>query len=268
VAVTPDEPRQGPPELVKPPSGGPPATAETQPSGQPPDAPSVPDAPTLEERLSLARQARDEGHFDEAEAYLSSAKDAQGRRPADVTVLLEEVKSERKAGKLLDTARAALDSGKLDEAATALEESKGTRAFLARYTELKAQLDDAQKKAAAAATPPQNTGGNPNAAQNTVQTSATEPAEDPRVEEALVDGKQFIREKKYELAIRKLKECIRIAPTHVECHMYLGGAYAAGGKLEEGAKHYRRFLELAPPDHPRFQYVKSTVENYEATKQK
>jgi tetratricopeptide (TPR) repeat protein len=249
-----------------------PDTAVAQPAPEaPPAAPPAPTGPSLPERLALAQKAITAHEFDKAEDYLSSVKDAQGRQPKEVVELLDQARAERMVKQRLDRASTALAAGKLADAEKALSETSGTKVFASEASTLAAQLADAQladaqKKAAAAAaaaTPPPAVNTNTVPPPGTARPPAGElsPAE-----QALVEGKKYIQTKNYPLAIENLRRCIELDANTVDCYAFLGSALARNEQSAEGAEYYRRFLKLAPPDHPRFKAVKDIVESYEKKK--
>ncbi|AKQ64419.1 Adenylate cyclase [Myxococcus hansupus] len=150
--------------------------------------------------------------------------------------------------KRLDEARVALTAGKLPEADEALRESAATKAFAKEYAALKAQVTEAQKKAAAAAVP----------------TSGVEkpPAPVSEAAKAEKEGLDHLTNKRYGQAIERLEHCLGLDAKRAECHLYLGVAFARNQQTEQGLKHYRRFMELAP-NHPRYAGVKKLVDDYE-----
>nr|WP_211194454.1 FHA domain-containing protein [Pyxidicoccus fallax] len=250
----PEEPTAEP---AKPSSGG---EAVVRGSGaldvpKPPEVAAPPAVtPPNPELVKLGQQAIAARKFAEAEKHLTQATDSEGKYPAEVERLLTQAQAERLMEQKLADARAALGANKLDEAETLLRESDGTNAFGKERSELLAQLTEARKKAeAAAAAPP--------AAQNTVPANAAAPAEDPRVAEALAKGKAM-RTTQPTQAIRHLNECIKLAPTNIECRLYLGSAYAFAEDWDKALPHFERFLELAPADHPRRESVIKLIKEY------
>ncbi|MFP2909307.1 tetratricopeptide repeat protein [Pyxidicoccus sp. 3LFB2] len=81
---------------------------------------------------------------------------------------------------------------------------------------------------------------------------------------ALDVARDLFKAGKLEAARTKARQCVAQAPDHVECHLLLGSVAARLGRREEGAKHYRRFLELAPGNHPQASQVIRTLQEYEA----
>jgi pSer/pThr/pTyr-binding forkhead associated (FHA) protein len=249
------------PEVVNVPSGNTPP--EAPPPGNTPQAPAQ---ASPEQRLAEAEKAIASGDLATARTVLTNALDANGRRPANIEKRLGEVEAELSAKQQLDAARAALRDGRLEDAAAALDASKSTQTLKADHDALTAQLAAALKQQAAATAPTENPdNGNPAPGQNTVPAAVQAPPdEDPRVLEALRAGRKFLKEKRAQQAIRQLRNCIQLAPDYADCHLVLGIALAAVEKPDEAADAYRRFLELAPADHPKFEQVKGIVTAYEA----
>nr|WP_225937537.1 FHA domain-containing protein [Myxococcus sp. RHSTA-1-4] len=259
----PTEPTPEPtPEPVRPPSNGEPTQAANPPEGQTPETPPTPAGPSLQERMTLAQEAIEARDFDKAEDYLSNAKDAQGKRPKAAEDLLDRARAERMVEKQLAAARTALSEGKLDDADEALRDSAGTQAFATERADLLARLAEARKKTAAVTPPPPT---NP-----TIPAGATEPAAVPTVDKLLVDIRELLKAKqsaKYREALKLAKECARVAPSNPDCHLMLGTVEARLGNIDTGADHYRRYIELAPQDHPYRAGVLERLRMYDTGKQ-
>jgi hypothetical protein len=82
--------------------------------------------------------------------------------------------------------------------------------------------------------------------------------------EALESARSLFKAKKYEAARTRARQCVAQAPKDAECHLLLGSVEARLGNQAEGAKHYQRFLELAPGDHPQASKVLRILQEYEA----
>ena len=263
IPVTQLGPDTEPPSVVPPPAHGPPPAhaAAPQPGTEPLPAPTD---LSLAERLSLARQAIDAREFDKAGDYLSSVKDAQGRQPREVETLLGQIDAEQRVQQQLVTAEAALTAGKLTEAETVLTGISGTRIFAPEHSKLMTRLADAKQKAAAApAKPPPTT--------NTVAAAgATEPATPPTVEKLLSGIRDLLKQKqdaKYREALRLAKECTQLAPSNADCYLMLGTVEARLGNIDKGADHYRRYIELAPQNHPLRAGVLERLRTYDTGQQ-
>lgn len=260
---------ESPVEDPRPATNTPPDTATKPPSEEPPDALPEPTGPTLAQRLALAQQAIDAHDFDKAQDYLSNAKDAQGRRSADAEKLLDLARAEQMVEQRLATARTALAGGKLAEAETALRESSGTKLFAAEHAKLQAQVADARKReaAAAAAPPPTVT---PTATNTAPTPEVAEPPSGPSVDKLLADIRELLKAKqdaKYREALRLAKECTQVAPSNADCHLMLGTVEARLGNIDKGADHYRRYIELAPENHPLRAGVLERLKTYDTGKQ-
>ncbi len=237
-----------------PPDDAPPANTVDAVATPPktPEPPPPPRGPSIEEQRAVADKAIAARDFDAAVTALEGIKDANGQRPRDIETRLDAARAEQLMKKRLDEARQALTAGKLTEADDALRESAATKAFAKEYAALKAQVTEAQKKAAAAAAVP---------------TSGVEkpPAPVSEAAKAEKEGLEHINNRRYAQAIERLEQCLGMDPNRAECHLYLGVAFARNQQVEEGSKHYRRFMELAP-NHPRYAAVKQLVDDYEQKK--
>jgi serine/threonine-protein kinase len=102
----------------------------------------------------------------------------------------------------------------------------------------------------------------------------TEPSDDASASEApeeaspaaalLAEGRELSKAGRHAPARSKARECIRLEPGNAECHLLLGSAAVRLGDQEEGARHYRQFLELASSDHPMASRVLRILQEYEA----
>lgn len=80
----------------------------------------------------------------------------------------------------------------------------------------------------------------------------------------LTAGRALQREGKYTDARNSARECARLEPGNAECYLLLGAVEVKLGRIEEGARNYHRFLELAPSDHPLASTVLRILQEYEA----
>ncbi|QDE90572.1 serine/threonine protein kinase [Myxococcus xanthus] len=80
----------------------------------------------------------------------------------------------------------------------------------------------------------------------------------------LTYGRALQREGKYTDARNSARECARLEPGNAECYLLLGAVEVKLGRIEEGARNYHRFLELAPSDHPLASTVLRILQEYEA----
>ncbi|MFY2562737.1 protein kinase domain-containing protein, partial [Corallococcus terminator] len=91
-----------------------------------------------------------------------------------------------------------------------------------------------------------------------------EPPEASRGELALLQARALYKAKQYDAARTRARECVAMEPENFECHLFLGSVAAKLERKEEGAKHYRLFLELAPSNHPHASAVIKALEEYES----
>ncbi|NTX13919.1 protein kinase [Myxococcus sp. CA056] len=99
------------------------------------------------------------------------------------------------------------------------------------------------------------------------QEIVVEPEESPeasRGELALEQAKALFKSKQFESARTRARECVAMEPENFECHLFLGSVAARLGRKEEGAKHYRLFLDLAPSSHAQASKVLRVLEEYES----
>ncbi len=84
-------------------------------------------------------------------------------------------------------------------------------------------------------------------------------------------GDEARRGKSLERAILHYERCLKLAPDHLDCTLGLAATAASlaarDGRVEANDKarrHYRRFLELAPADHPHVAKVRAILEQDES----
>ncbi|QSQ18147.1 tetratricopeptide repeat protein [Myxococcus landrumensis] len=90
------------------------------------------------------------------------------------------------------------------------------------------------------------------------------PQETTRGGRALAQARELYKAKRFDAARTRARECVAMEPDNFECHLLLGSVAAQLNRLEEGAKHYRRFLDLAPSDHPQASKVLRVLQEYES----
>lgn len=61
-------------------------------------------------------------------------------------------------------------------------------------------------------------------------------------------AQRYIQKNETARAVAKLEEAVRIDPEYRDAHTNLGAEYARAGRLEEAMQHFRRALEIGPPD--------------------
>ncbi|AKF81757.1 serine/threonine protein kinase [Myxococcus fulvus 124B02] len=90
-------------------------------------------------------------------------------------------------------------------------------------------------------------------------TSSSETA----LNELILKTRDLIKQQKYWDALTLSQECAALFSESPDCYLLLGITYARLNKAAEGAKNYRRFLELAPSSHPSRNGVKDLLRNYD-----
>ncbi|RJS17669.1 serine/threonine protein kinase [Corallococcus sp. H22C18031201] len=79
------------------------------------------------------------------------------------------------------------------------------------------------------------------------------------IQQLINEGRDLVRAKEYSLANSVAKDCAQKAPDNAECQLLLGLTHCQLKNLEEGTRHYRRFLNLAPANHPKRGWVKAQL---------
>ncbi|MBJ6765608.1 protein kinase [Myxococcaceae bacterium JPH2] len=92
----------------------------------------------------------------------------------------------------------------------------------------------------------------------TVRTASFGPAP-TEIQELLEEGHDLVRAKEYSLANSVAKDCAQKAPNNADCQLLLGLSYCQLKNLDEGIRHYQRFLDLAPANHPKRGWVKAQL---------
>ncbi|MBN1207567.1 MAG: FHA domain-containing protein [Myxococcaceae bacterium] len=256
-----------PPEVTQNDPSTPPQPTEPEPQEvQPPEQQTPPEEPNpaaaaekarkeLEERLHSVQQSLEDGELDKAENDLGPARKPDGTWPPEAKPLADRIAAERKARQALDDARAALTAQKYDDALKQLALADGSKIFAAEREALRAEIEEARKTRPETARPQTPPTKPPPLAANMEQEASS----------AYEAAATLLRQKQYNQALTMGLKCEEYAPNKAECHMVLGAAFAGMAKWDEAAKHYRKFLDLAP-DHKMAHRVRQTLENYESSK--
>jgi tetratricopeptide (TPR) repeat protein len=64
----------------------------------------------------------------------------------------------------------------------------------------------------------------------------------------IADAQRYTQKNEPLKALAKLEDAVQIDPEFRDAHTNLGAAYARAGRLEEAMQHFRRALEIGPPD--------------------
>lgn len=275
--ANPQQPVQDPPVVAqntntppKPPPEVEPAPPTEQANTKPPETPPTPPTPakpTLDELMASTRKALAAQNLDEAESTVAEMASA-GSLTKEAKALVEEVKAERAFKTQLDAAEKALAEGDLGKARGPIEAASGSKAFSKRHGELKAQFakltaeaEAAAKQQAAAVTPPPEV--KPVGGKEPVVVKSNSEQLDEKTKKLIDQAKGHIKKAKYREALAAADECIAIDDLNPDCQLMLGIAWARLNDLSKGAKHYRKFLELAPPDHSFRPGVEAQLQAYD-----
>ncbi|MCP3061785.1 protein kinase [Myxococcus sp. K38C18041901] len=87
---------------------------------------------------------------------------------------------------------------------------------------------------------------------------------DSPVRDLILKARELIKAQKYKEADLAAEACARIEPENPDCHLLMGIVSARLNKADEGARHYRRFLELAPNNHPSRKGVTDLLKAYDS----
>jgi len=94
--------------------------------------------------------------------------------------------------------------------------------------------------------------------------SLREDAEEKYVQDVLQKANAALEIAQADQAIELLQACLSVAPEMTACHWSMGVAYARNQQPEDAARHYRRFVELAPED-ARVPQVLEVLRAYESS---
>ena len=243
-----------------------PVVVITQPPEQPqqetpptPDTQPTPDVPAHAAQVQSAREAMAANDFSKAVQVLESLRDASGALPADAEALLGQASAEQQARQSLDSAQRELTAGKPQEARKHLEASAATQAFAEEHAALSTQVQEALAEASRPVQKaPDRKPPTPPAPERPAKT-------EQEIQAIISDSAALMKKKQFREAEGRLRKCLELDPVNAECNVMLGSTYAKLNRLDEGARHYRQFLELAPNDL-RAPRVKQMVDDYEKKK--
>ncbi|NTX52502.1 FHA domain-containing protein [Myxococcus sp. CA039A] len=268
VVAQPTQPVEPPPAPpVKPPEDTRvPPTAQTGTTA-PPETPPEPVKPTTEELMAAALKAFDALDFKGARTELEKTRGADGKYPRDAKKVLDDVAVEEVVETELNKAKQALDANRPDEAKAPLEASAKTKLYIARYTSLKAQYDAKLKEFEAARAKPPPAAVPAAGKEEPPPVANAADALNEQTGQLVARAGALIKKQKYREALAVADQCAKLDGENPDCHLMLGIAKARLDEIDDGAKHYRRFLELAPADHPYRKGVESQLKDYDGRKQ-
>ncbi|HET9450806.1 MAG TPA: hypothetical protein VFO83_07995, partial [Aggregicoccus sp.] len=216
---------------------------------------------------AAARAALADRQLEQAVALLEALRDPGGNPLPEARELLDVARRELAVKGNLLAAQRELAEGRTAEAEVLLTRSAGTQSYAGELAVLSAEAQ-AQRAAAAAAAPARATAAarpTPRAALRAAPlavAAAAAQAPGSAAQSLYEDGFQLFKKKQFREAEVFFRKCLAAEPGLASCHMMLGTTYANLKQLEQGAHHYRRFLELAPA-HPKAAAVRRHLEAYE-----
>jgi len=242
----------------------------TIPDVRPPDPGKPPVELTPEEqnkataaKLATARQAIEELDWKKADEILKGCFVGESPCP-EATVLIGQMNQEKGFKSALESAEAALEAGKLQEAQSQLDMAASTKLLTKRFRAAKTRLMQDTDRALNAKPPKPIEPAKPIEPPRPPPEPPRPPV-DPSI--ALLDeGKRLFKDKQYPAAKTQLEKCIRAAPRNPDCHKLLGTVWAKLNEPEKGAREYREFMRLASPDHPDVEKVGKILEAFERQK--
>jgi serine/threonine-protein kinase len=79
----------------------------------------------------------------------------------------------------------------------------------------------------------------------------------------LLEVMRHVKSKRYQNAFLAAERCLEIAPAHPECLLYSGSTLARLNRIDEAARRYRRFLEVAPR-HQNAERIREVLRSYDS----
>ncbi len=236
---------------------------------KPPERPEVAKLPVeltpeeqnkaTEKKLAAARQAIEELDWKKADEILKGCFVGESPCP-EATVLIGQMNQEKGQKVALEAAEVALDNGKLQEAQVQLDQAASSKLLTKRFRLAKTRLGQETDRALAAK-PPKPIENKPPEVPKPLPPEPKPPAVEPSVA-LLEEGKRLFKDKQYPAAKTQLDKCIKVKPSNYDCHKLLGTTWAKLNEPDKGAREYKEFVRLAPPDHPDLDKVKAILDAY------
>nr|BDT36649.1 FHA domain-containing protein [Myxococcus sp. MH1] len=266
VAVVPNTKPVDPPPVV--PVKQPPEDVKPPETVAQPETPAAPAKPTYKELMDKARAAFDSKDLELAESTLAELPEGDKSRK-EAKQLQGKVDSEKNAQAQLENAQNSLGAGKLEDAKKSLDAAASTEFFKDRYAELRKQVGALEKKQQDEAAAAQAAAQAQKPPANTPPANAKEPdkanVEDPTIE-LVSKTRELLKQQNYREALTFAEKCARVNDSNADCHLVLGITRARLNEIDEGAKHYRKFLELAPANHPSRKGVTDLLKAYDSNR--
>jgi Flp pilus assembly protein TadD len=76
-------------------------------------------------------------------------------------------------------------------------------------------------------------------------------------------GSSLLRQGHLREAEKMFQQCIAVAPAFARCYMTMGVVLTSLGRMDEGARYYRDFVRLAPPNDDKVPSVRKLLANYD-----
>jgi pSer/pThr/pTyr-binding forkhead associated (FHA) protein/TolA-binding protein len=221
------------------------------------------------QKLESARVAFTRGDLDGATELLLTVRGPDGARLPAADALQDQVKVERAHKDRIGRAERALSDNQLDAAERLLGESATTAVFSAEHARVSRALADSRARAQVPVVqPPADPAPAAEPQRKPLPGPPPRPPAQPSGPEAAKAafdaGAENLKASHLAGAEAAFKRCISADPTFAQCYRALGVTYAKAKRSEEGAKYYRKFLELAPDD-PKAPAVRKMLEEYESS---
>ncbi len=251
-----------------------PQAARAEPAAAQAASATNPAAEVAQAKLEAAHDAISRHAYESAVEHLEALKAVAGIDAtllADAEDLLDQSRAELQLKKRLDKAEEALDHGQVAQARALLQDAASTVAWVDRHKTLSEELDALEQKARRRNKPatrqPRAEAREVKVPEEVVQTESpsAHPAAAAEAKKLFDDGTALFKKAQYREARTLFSRCLDVAPTYAWCHLMLGSTYARLGEVDNGARHYRTFVKLAPNAEETPQ-VRVLLEQYEASK--
>ena len=194
------------------------------------------------QQMAEADELLESGDWDKAAAKYQKVM-IDGKIAPDAQRKIDLIGEERGMKNALDLAEQLIQKGQLEKAKDQLTSAEKTKLLKKRHAEVAAKLAAATEQKLAETTAPKKP--------DEVKTPTPPQPQAGDVVKGLADqGRTQLRAKDYAAARKTLSDCMKIDSKAYECAKLLGSTYAHLEQNTESVKWYKKFLELAPPEHP------------------
>lgn len=207
--------------------------------------------------LTQAQEALDTMNLEKAEAVLRGCQ-SNGVLCPQVTAMLALIEAEKKVELATQNAQAALERQDLPAARGFLDTAAVTKVFKPKVTELEERyrklLADKQQALAKRPTP-------------LALPTRRAVAQVDSTEKLIAEAKSLLEEAALTSALNRLKQCLKIDPSHLGCTRLTASTYAKMGDYKTAREYYELYLRVAPLDDPYVVKIRTILDNAADSKQ-